>query len=128
MFSPVLLSEMFRVTTTGKTTVVTAAGDLDLAVSGHLAALLDREIRLRPRAFLIDTTAVTFCGARAVDLLLDASRCAAAAGVPFALAGRSRAVVRPITALGLERALPVHRSTADALAWLELLPRLARPS
>ncbi|MEV7038869.1 STAS domain-containing protein [Amycolatopsis sp. NPDC051061] len=113
-------SATFEVTTTAEASVVTAAGDLDLAVTDRLATLLHREILLTPRALVFDASAVTFCSARVLTILLDA----AVAGVPFAVAGRCRALLRPITALGLELQLPVHWSAVEALAWLELAPQM----
>ncbi len=115
----------FTVSSTVEACVITAIGELDLTVTGELAALLGREVGLRPPALVLDASAVTFCSARALTVLLDASVDAAVAEVPFAVVGRVRALLRPITVLGLEQLLPVHRSTDDALAWLALLPRLA---
>jgi anti-anti-sigma factor len=109
----------FEVTTTTEATVVTAAGDLDLAVTGRLAALL--EARRSSPALVFDASAVTFCSARVLTILLDT----ASGGVPFAIAGRCRALLRPIAVLGLEPWLPVHWSVEEALAWLNLVPRLS---
>jgi anti-anti-sigma regulatory factor len=109
----------FEVTTTAEATVVTAAGDLDLAVTGRLAALL--EVRRSSSALIFDASAVTFCSARVLTILLDT----ASAGVPFAVAGRCRALLRPIALLRLEPWLPVHWSVEEALAWLNLVPRLS---
>jgi anti-anti-sigma factor len=114
----------FEVTTTAQAMVITAAGELDLAVTGRLAALLAREIGLRPKALLFDASLVTFCGARVLTVLMDSSTHAVAAGVPFGVIGRRRSLLRPIGVLGLEQALPVHRAAAEALAWLALLPQL----
>jgi anti-sigma B factor antagonist len=110
---------IFEVTTTAEATVVTAAGDLDLAVTGRLATLL--EVRRSSPALVFDASAVTFCSARVLTILLDT----ASAGVPFAVAGRCRALLRPIAVLGLASLLPVHRSVEEALAWLKLVPRLS---
>ncbi|WP_284748071.1 STAS domain-containing protein [Amycolatopsis sp. RTGN1] len=111
---------IFEVTTTPEASVVTATGDLDLAVTGRLGELLSREVRLAPPALVFDASAVTFCSARVLTILLDT----ASAGVPFAVAGRGRALLRPIAALGLELVLPVQWSVDEALAWLKLVPQL----
>ncbi|MEV6646520.1 STAS domain-containing protein [Amycolatopsis sp. NPDC051371] len=113
-------STTFEVTTTSEATVVTATGDLDLAVTGRLGALLNRELQLAPPALVFDASAVTFCSARVLTILLDA----ASAGVPFAVAGRCRSLLRPIVALGLDELLAVHWSVDEALAWLKLVPQL----
>ncbi|MFT7867612.1 MULTISPECIES: hypothetical protein [Amycolatopsis] len=47
------------------------------------------------------------------------------AGVPFAICGQCWPLLRPIDVLGLNQVLPLHRSTAEALAWLASLPRLS---
>ncbi|HEY3480091.1 MAG TPA: STAS domain-containing protein [Streptomyces sp.] len=111
-------------TTTAEASEVAAAGDLDLAVTDELETLLRRELRLAPPALVFDASEVTFCGARVLTILLNTAADARRLGVPFALAGRRRALLRPIAALGLEQALPVQWSTAEALAWFALVPRL----
>ncbi|MEU7790757.1 STAS domain-containing protein [Amycolatopsis sp. NPDC049159] len=105
---------------TGEASVVIAAGELDLSVTAQLSALLAGELRRQPPALVCDTSAVQFCAARILTILIDATADAAVAQVPFAVAGRPRALVRPITALGLQHVLPVHRSVAEALNWLAL--------
>jgi anti-sigma B factor antagonist len=115
----------FRVTTTAEVCVVTAIGELDLVTCRRLAALLERELESRPPALVVDASAVTFCGARGMTVLLEVSTASCAADIPFAIVGCCRAVLHPITALGLEQVLPVHRSIGEALAWLQLLPQLS---
>lgn len=117
----------FEVRTTPAASVVVAAGELDLAFTGELSELLAREVRANPPALVFDAFAVTFCAARVLTILLDITADAGVLGVPFAVAGRSRALLRPVAALGLERVLPVHEDTVEALAWLGLLPRLTEP-
>ncbi|GAB3155380.1 STAS domain-containing protein [Amycolatopsis sp. NPDC004378] len=117
----------FAVTTTADASAVTAAGDLDLTVTGRLETLLDRELRLTPPALVFDASAVTFCGARTLTILLATAAAAEGNAVPFAVVGRHRALLRPITALSLQHVLPLHASTAEALAWFALVPRLPQP-
>ncbi|MEV7098500.1 STAS domain-containing protein [Amycolatopsis sp. NPDC051045] len=105
--------------------VVTAAGELDLTVTDQLAALFAEELRRRPAALVCDTSHVEFCAARVLTILIDTVADAAVAWVPFAVAGRRRALLRPITALGLQQALPVHLNVAEALHRLALPPRFA---
>ncbi|VVJ16305.1 Uncharacterised protein [Amycolatopsis camponoti] len=114
----------FEVIRTAGATIVAAAGDLDLAVTDVLEALLDRELRRRPPALVVDTAAVTFCAARVLTILVDATADAVLRGVPFALAGRNRVLLRPIELLGLGRVLPIHRDTGEALSWLAAVPLL----
>lgn len=51
----------------------------------------------------------------ALAILVSTSADARAAGVPFAVITRRRAMLRPAAALGLERVLPVHGGLAEAL-------------
>ncbi|WP_328451904.1 MULTISPECIES: STAS domain-containing protein [unclassified Amycolatopsis] len=111
-------------TATADAAVLSATGELDISVIGHFAGLLERELAFRPRALVVDASAVTFCAARALTVLLNSAADAQAAGVPFAVVTRSRAVLRPLSVLGLERALPLHADLAEALTWLTLLPGL----
>lgn len=105
----------FTVTRTADASVVAAAGELDLAVTDRLASLLADELRGRPRALVCDTSAVKFCAARVLTILIDTVADAAVARVPFAVVGRQRALLRPIVALGLEETLPVHGSVREIL-------------
>ncbi|WIY06552.1 STAS domain-containing protein [Amycolatopsis mongoliensis] len=102
------------ITTTAERTVVAVSGELDLAVTGRLAARLGEEIDLAPRALVIDLTHLAFCSARGLSVVLDATAAARAAGVPVAVVADGRAVLRPVEALGLEDVLPLHRTLADA--------------
>ncbi len=100
--------------------VVTAVGDLDLTVTDQLAALFAEEMRRHPPALVCDASAVEFCAARVLTILIDTVADAAVVRVPFAVAGRRRALLRPIFALGLEQVLPVHRTVREALNSLAL--------
>ncbi|MEU4252925.1 STAS domain-containing protein [Amycolatopsis sp. NPDC026612] len=113
-----------QVTATEAATIVTVRGEIDLTVTGRLRSRLAEETGLAPPALVLDLTEVGFCGAGGITELLVAASEAHVSGVPFAIAAGQRAVVRPIAVLGLERVLPVHRSVADALDWLAVLPRL----
>lgn len=102
------------ITTTAERTVVAVTGELDLARTGRLASLLGEELDLAPRALVIDLTGLAFCSARGLGVVLDAVSAARAAGVGVAVVAAGRAVLRPIKALGLEDALPLHRTLPDA--------------
>jgi anti-sigma B factor antagonist len=117
-------SAAFEVARTAGVTVLAAAGELDMTVTDELAELLNREVAARPPVLAIDAAEVTFCAARVLTVLVNAATDAHAAGVPFVLVTRRRPVLRPLTALGLEVVLPAYREIGEALAWLELLPRL----
>ncbi len=104
------------ITTTAERTVVAVTGELDLAWTDRLAALLGEELDLAPRALVIDLTGLAFCSARGLGVVLDAVSAARAAGVPVAVVAEGRAVLRPVQVLGLEDELPLHRTLADATA------------
>ncbi|WP_328616840.1 STAS domain-containing protein [Amycolatopsis sp. NBC_00355] len=118
----------FDVSTSAEATVLAVAGELDASVVDALAESLDRELALRPPVLVVDAAAVTFCAARALTVLVKAAADAHAAGVAFVIVTEQRSVLRPLTALGLERVLPVYRDVAEALSWLALLPRLTEPA
>jgi anti-sigma B factor antagonist len=117
-------SATFGVSRTAGVTVLTAVGELDITVTAELGDLLAAELAQRPPVLAVDAGAVTFCAARALTVLINAATDALAAGVPFVLVTRRRAVLRPLIVLGLQPALPVYRDVGEALSWLELLPRL----
>jgi anti-sigma B factor antagonist len=110
---PAEAAALFRVATTAGVCVVAASGELDLVTCRRLAAVLERELGSRPSGLIVDASAVTFCGARGMRVLLEVSTASCAAEVSFAIVGRCRAVLHPITALELEQLLPVYRRTAE---------------
>jgi hypothetical protein len=76
------------VTATAESTVVAVAGELDLAVTGRLAAQLDEELGLAPRSLVIDLTRLAFCAARGLTVVLEAV--AIARSGPWDSSGRCR--------------------------------------
>jgi anti-anti-sigma factor len=102
------------ITTTAERTIVAVTGELDLPVTDRLAARLGEELDLAPRALVIDLTHLAFCSARGLSVVLDAVAAARARGIPVAVVAAGRAVLRPVRALGLEDALPLYRTLADA--------------
>ncbi|MET9000239.1 STAS domain-containing protein [Amycolatopsis sp. NPDC004169] len=112
------------VTATAEATTVAIRGEIDLPVLHRLRTRLGEELDLAPRALVLNLSQVSFCGAGAITELLVAASEAHVSGVPFAIAARQRAVLRPIRVLELDRVLPIHRTVEAALAWLAVLPRL----
>jgi anti-sigma B factor antagonist len=112
--------------------VVQVAGELDSASNPSLRARLTEAVAGRPRAILVDATAVTFCSAGSLSALLSAADDARAAGVPFAVYTRAPAILRPVRLLGLGGTLLVHRDPADVHTWLDTAdhagPRHRRPA
>jgi anti-anti-sigma factor len=112
------------VTATAEVSVLAVRGELDLAGSLRLRSRLTEEIALAPRVLVLDLTGVAHCSARGLAVLLEATGDARAAGIPFAITGCGPVVRRAIDTLGLDKALPLHATTAEAVEWLELLERL----
>lgn len=112
------------VTTTAEVSVLTVRGELDLTGSRRLRSRLADEVGLGPRALVLDLTGAAHCSARGLALLLEATGEARAAGVPFAIAGCVPVVRRAIDALGMDQALQLHATTAEAVEWLGLVERM----
>ncbi|WP_326834848.1 STAS domain-containing protein [Amycolatopsis rhabdoformis] len=110
-----------RVHAIAEATTVTVLGELDLAITDRLAEQLTAEIELRPRALVLDLTAVTFCSSQGLGVLLSAHESAGAAGVPFAVVTEQRALLRPLQLLGLDRVLLIHAGRTEARQWLATL-------
>jgi anti-sigma B factor antagonist len=108
------------VTTTRASTVVTATGELDNAITERLQECLIKGISARPRAFIMDLSRVSFCSAGTVRVLLTAHSHARAEGIACAVVSSHRAVVRPISALGLGHLLLLHPDIAAAEEWLSV--------
>jgi anti-anti-sigma factor len=112
------------VTTTADVSVLAVRGDIDLTGSRRLSSRLTEEIGLTPRGLVLDLTGAAHCSARGLAVLLEATEDAHVAGVPFAIAGCATVVRRAIDAVGLDEALPLHPTPAEAVEWLDLLKRL----
>ncbi|GAA3562988.1 hypothetical protein GCM10022222_53450 [Amycolatopsis ultiminotia] len=108
-----------EVTTTADATVVCVHGEVDLSITDRLAAQLEIETDLRPRALLVDFDDVTFCSARGFATLLEACAHAHESGVPFAAVSAQRTVLRPFHQLSLGRVLHLLPTHEDATRWLK---------
>ncbi|OXM44837.1 STAS domain-containing protein [Amycolatopsis alba] len=107
------------VTTSAGDTVVTVSGEIDLAVSAGLRRTLEEELRFSPAALIADLSAVSFCDSSGFTALVQICSQAEEAGVPFILVTRERALLRPMSLLGLDAVFTVHPtldSARDALA------------
>ncbi|WP_410628489.1 STAS domain-containing protein [Amycolatopsis sp. cmx-8-4] len=111
------------VTATAEHTTVAVVGDLDLTVTGQLAARLEEELHLSPPMLIIDIRGVGFCSVRGISVLQEATAAARAARIDAAIIADSRAAQRPIHVLQLEHVLPLHRTLADATEWLAIHSR-----
>lgn len=116
-----------RLTATAESTVLAVDGEIDLSGSRRLRRRLAEEVGLAPRVLVLDLTGAAHCSARGLAVLLEATGDAREAGVLFAIVGCAPVVRRAVDALGLDAALPIHATTAEAVEWLELLERLTAP-
>ncbi|QRP49730.1 STAS domain-containing protein [Amycolatopsis sp. FDAARGOS 1241] len=112
------------VITTAEASMVTVRGDVDLTITGRLAAQLAEELDLAPNALIVDLREVTFCSSDGLSTLVGAHEAARAAGVPYTIVTDQHAVLRPIRLLGLDRLLPIHGTLREAQEWLGLVGRL----
>jgi anti-sigma B factor antagonist len=100
--------------------VVTVSGEVDLSTRDILAENLDAAIELvsPPQHLIVDLEQVTFLGSAGLALLLDTQDVAVRRGVTLRIVATQRAVTRPVEAVGLAEALPLHTTVDSALSAL----------
>lgn len=106
------------VTASGTDTVVTVSGEIDLAVSADLRRAMEEELLFTPAALIADLSTVSFCDSSGFTALVQVRTKAEEAGVPFVIVTRERALLRPMSLLGLDAVFTVHPtldSARDAL-------------
>jgi anti-sigma B factor antagonist len=106
-----------ELTTAGPGTVLEVAGEIDAAVSGELRDRLAAAVEAGAPV-IVDFSGVTFCDSTGLTALIHAHRAAEAAGTRFVLVTEQRAVLRPITLLGLADVLEIHPDVEAARAAL----------
>jgi anti-sigma B factor antagonist len=84
---------------------VVATGEFDLATTANLTALLGQAVAAGCREFRIDMSAVTFCDASTIGLLVSLERRLRADGGSLTIASWSPSVLRLLGILGLETLL-----------------------
>jgi anti-sigma B factor antagonist len=112
---PARLNFAIDVTTTATATVLKVAGEIDAAVSGRLTELLATAVDAG-LPVVADLSGVTFCDSTGLTALIHAHRAAEAAGTKFVIATGQRAVLRPLSLLGLTELLEIHPDIATARA------------
>ncbi|WP_239154939.1 STAS domain-containing protein [Amycolatopsis sp. FDAARGOS 1241] len=90
------------------TTIVTAAGEIDTAVSDALRDQLATELEARPKVLVADLSEVPFCDSSGLSALIDIRNRAGEAGVVFRIVTQQRGLLRPITLLHLDSVLEIH--------------------
>ncbi|MFJ1761270.1 STAS domain-containing protein [Amycolatopsis sp. NPDC088138] len=104
---PARLNFSIELTSTGAATVLKVAGEIDAAVSGRLTEQLATAVEAG-RPVVADLASVTFCDSTGLTALIHAHRTAEAAGTRFVIATAQRAVLRPLSLLGLTQLLEIH--------------------
>jgi anti-anti-sigma factor len=69
-----------------------------------------------PFPVVVDLTGLTFFGSAGLNELVRQQRRAAATGIPLRVAAAHRAVLRPVTASGLDQVLELYPDVEQALA------------
>jgi anti-sigma B factor antagonist len=97
--------------------VITAAGEVDLATSGHLAKVVQTEFKGSRGMVVIELSAVTFLSSIGLAVLIEAQHTADRSRQCLRIVvGDGRPVIRAIAASGLSDRLSVFRSLDEALA------------
>lgn len=112
---PARLSFVIELTTTATATVVKVAGEVDAAVSGRLTEELTTAVDAG-LPVVADLSGVTFCDSTGLTALIHTHRSAEAAGTKFVIATEQRAVLRPLSLLGLTELLEIHPDVETARA------------
>ena len=110
--------ERFPATWSGRTAVVTAAGEIDLTNAEILRDTLLSALNAGALGLVVDMTTTTFIDSAGVTALVRASRRAAATGATVRLAVTAPAVLRVLNLVGIDQLIEVHPSVTDAVASL----------
>jgi anti-sigma B factor antagonist len=92
--------------TYGSTSIVTMAGECDLAVADQLAYALDRVLEQHPRIVVLDLSAVTFIDCAGVRGVLAAQRHVEAHAAHLSIIPACESVHRVFALAGVAAALP----------------------
>jgi anti-anti-sigma factor len=114
----VVSDDRFAATWSGRTAVVTAAGEIDLTNAASLRDTLLSILNAGALGLVVDLTATTFIDSAGVSALVRASRRAAATEATMRLAVTAPAVLRVLDLVGINRLIEAHPSVAEAVASL----------
>lgn len=81
--------------------VITVRGEVDLYTHSVLRHAIDSALTGHPRAVVLDLRAVSFLSSSGLGALVDLRRAAGLRRIAVRLIGEGRAVLRPLTAVGL---------------------------
>jgi anti-sigma B factor antagonist len=94
--------------------VLRVAGDIDLSTAAKFETAIDAVLMQRPRAVIIDLSAVEFLGSVGLKLLIQANEKAEIPG-RFAIVADSPATRRPIELTDLDGVFSLYTTLDDAL-------------
>jgi anti-anti-sigma factor len=114
----VVSDDRFAATWSGRTAVVTAAGEIDLTNAESLRDTLLSVLNAGALGLVVDLTATTFIDSAGVSALVRASRRAAATEATMRLAVTAAAVLRVLDLVGINRLIEVHPTVTEAVASL----------
>jgi anti-sigma B factor antagonist len=103
------------VDTEGEAVLVRACGEVD----GETSEIFEQTLRdqlVAAKALIVDLTGIEFFASAGLNTLVTVHKQAKANAVPFVVVAAQRAVLRPITVLGLDRTLTLRASVEEALA------------
>jgi anti-anti-sigma factor len=110
--------DSFPTVWSGRTAVVTAAGEIDLTNAGSLRDALLSALNAGALGLVVDLTAATFLDSAGVAALVRAWRRAGAMEATVRVAVSSAAVLRVLELVGIDQLIEVHPSVAEAVASL----------
>lgn len=99
----------------GRTSFVTANGEVELVNAPRLGAALDQVVDERPDVLVLDITAVTFLSSAGLAVLVRAHRNSSAVGALFRVVANNPATLRPIQLMGLDQEFEVFADGEGAL-------------
>jgi anti-anti-sigma factor len=114
----VVSEDRFPAAWSGRTVVVTAAGEVDLTNAEGLRDALLSALNSGALGLVVDLTATTFIDSAGVTALARASRRAASTEATLRLAATTAPVLRVLNLVGIDQLIQVHPSVADAVASL----------
>jgi anti-anti-sigma factor len=110
--------EHFSLAWSGRTAVVSAAGEIDITNAEGLRDALLSALNAGASALVVDMTSTTFLDSAGVTALVRATRRAAATDAILRLAVAAPSVLRVLNLVGIDRLIEVHPGLPDAMASL----------
>lgn len=98
-------------------TIVALHGGLDVAAAPALREHLRGAVAHCAERMILDLGEVASCDATGLAVLMGTHRRATGAGITLCLAAPTPRVAKLLHVTGLDRALAVHASVHDAIAW-----------